>query len=272
VFGAGQYQPQTSAGKELLAHELAHVTQQSKSGTMGRLFRRIDYAALPRFFPTNAVTTILAGVRMALTTPTFNGKPIPDDAQAAGLIVYQAFNLNANGASIKTTGDETVCSYDEPVINISANISVLEEPKKDKWSGETQGSNLKDRNANCKDKGTIPVEAKGSPDAKTIHDKMRSNEMEHYKDLKALAAEHLGKLLTLLRSFSDKTATSNEDCQTKLNGATDAKAGEIIGGFLKALRVKVNSRDVKLGPHQFIPQIHIAKDCSRVDITVEQSK
>ncbi|KCZ70539.1 hypothetical protein ANME2D_02559 [Candidatus Methanoperedens nitroreducens] len=29
VFGAGQYQPQTSAGKRLLAHELTHVIQQS---------------------------------------------------------------------------------------------------------------------------------------------------------------------------------------------------------------------------------------------------
>jgi hypothetical protein len=31
VFGAGQYAPQTSAGRRLLAHELAHVAQQSVS-------------------------------------------------------------------------------------------------------------------------------------------------------------------------------------------------------------------------------------------------
>jgi hypothetical protein len=31
VFGAGQYSPQTSAGRSLLAHELAHVVQQSRS-------------------------------------------------------------------------------------------------------------------------------------------------------------------------------------------------------------------------------------------------
>jgi Domain of unknown function (DUF4157) len=32
VFGAGQYTPSTAAGKRLLAHELTHVVQQSRSG------------------------------------------------------------------------------------------------------------------------------------------------------------------------------------------------------------------------------------------------
>lgn len=33
VFGAGEYQPSTSQGQRLIAHELAHVTQQQASGT-----------------------------------------------------------------------------------------------------------------------------------------------------------------------------------------------------------------------------------------------
>ncbi len=33
VFGAGQYQPDTLAGRWLIAHELAHVIQQSKAGS-----------------------------------------------------------------------------------------------------------------------------------------------------------------------------------------------------------------------------------------------
>src|SRR5205085_7901362 len=31
VFGAGRYEPQTAAGRELLAHELTHVVQQRRS-------------------------------------------------------------------------------------------------------------------------------------------------------------------------------------------------------------------------------------------------
>ena len=38
VFGAGQYSPDTEAGKHLLAHELAHVVQQPAGGH--RLFRK----------------------------------------------------------------------------------------------------------------------------------------------------------------------------------------------------------------------------------------
>jgi hypothetical protein len=38
VFGAGRYQPQTSAGRRLLAHELTHVVQQASSTTSGGSF------------------------------------------------------------------------------------------------------------------------------------------------------------------------------------------------------------------------------------------
>jgi Domain of unknown function (DUF4157) len=33
VFGAGRYAPQTAAGRQLIAHELTHVVQQSRSGS-----------------------------------------------------------------------------------------------------------------------------------------------------------------------------------------------------------------------------------------------
>jgi len=46
VFGSGQYAPSTAKGRQLLAHELAHVVQQHGSGN--RLQRSIDAAALPR--------------------------------------------------------------------------------------------------------------------------------------------------------------------------------------------------------------------------------
>jgi hypothetical protein len=35
VFGAGEYAPETAAGKKLLAHELTHVVQQGAGGTQG---------------------------------------------------------------------------------------------------------------------------------------------------------------------------------------------------------------------------------------------
>jgi hypothetical protein len=40
VFGAGEFRPRTQAGRRLLAHELAHVVQQSGGRGMGRIQRK----------------------------------------------------------------------------------------------------------------------------------------------------------------------------------------------------------------------------------------
>lgn len=44
-FGAGRYQPQSERGQELLAHELAHVVQQTRGGAAGDAEQRADAAA-----------------------------------------------------------------------------------------------------------------------------------------------------------------------------------------------------------------------------------
>src|SRR5262245_5826496 len=43
VFGAGQYSPQTAAGRRLIAHELAHVVQQQKGGAAARRVMRAPF-------------------------------------------------------------------------------------------------------------------------------------------------------------------------------------------------------------------------------------
>jgi outer membrane protein OmpA-like peptidoglycan-associated protein len=46
VFGAGRYQPHSGAGQQLLAHELAHVVQQSRGGSASPdVEARADHAA-----------------------------------------------------------------------------------------------------------------------------------------------------------------------------------------------------------------------------------
>lgn len=46
VFAAGQYSPDSSAGKKLLAHELTHVVQQTQTGTP-RADRKLDISRTP---------------------------------------------------------------------------------------------------------------------------------------------------------------------------------------------------------------------------------
>ncbi len=50
VFGAGQYQPTTTNGKKLIAHELAHTIQQSKNSNTG-----IQRKEIPKNFPCDPI-------------------------------------------------------------------------------------------------------------------------------------------------------------------------------------------------------------------------
>jgi hypothetical protein len=47
VFGAGEYQPSTSQGRSLLAHELAHVRQDAQAGYPGGRLRRQPSSSAP---------------------------------------------------------------------------------------------------------------------------------------------------------------------------------------------------------------------------------
>lgn len=54
VFGSGEYAPQSESGRHLLAHELAHVTQQNGN----RLHRRLTVNAADSDDPTTAISMI----------------------------------------------------------------------------------------------------------------------------------------------------------------------------------------------------------------------
>ena len=81
VFGAGRYQPHSGAGQQLLAHELAHVVQQSRGGSAApdaeaRADQAADQAAHGRTVSTQA----LGGAPVAL-----QAKPDDNPAADAGL-------------------------------------------------------------------------------------------------------------------------------------------------------------------------------------------
>jgi hypothetical protein len=58
VFGRGEYNPHSETGKRLLAHELAHVAQQSKSASSRYLHRTLKVDAAASDDPTTAVPMI----------------------------------------------------------------------------------------------------------------------------------------------------------------------------------------------------------------------
>ena len=77
VFGAGRYQPHSGAGRQLLAHELAHVVQQSRGGsTSPDAEARADRAADQASRGEPVSTGELGGAPIALQAK-------PDDAAVA---------------------------------------------------------------------------------------------------------------------------------------------------------------------------------------------
>jgi outer membrane protein OmpA-like peptidoglycan-associated protein len=77
VFGAGRYQPQSGAGQKLLAHELAHVVQQSRGGSASPdAEARADRAAEQATRGDPVSTHELGGAQVALQAK-------PDDGAVA---------------------------------------------------------------------------------------------------------------------------------------------------------------------------------------------
>ena len=75
VFGAGRYQPASSTGRQLLAHELAHVVQQSRGGSDSDTESRADAAA-------DAVSQGRSVEPQALGGAPVSVQAKPDDAPA----------------------------------------------------------------------------------------------------------------------------------------------------------------------------------------------
>ena len=80
VFGAGRYAPHTSAGRQLIAHELAHVLQQGGGELMVR--RAVTYPR-PAVTLENPILRVLRNEPdLARTTPSINGVVVATDTAA----------------------------------------------------------------------------------------------------------------------------------------------------------------------------------------------
>ena len=58
VFGSGEYRPHTESGKRLIAHELAHIAQQSKSASSRYLHRTLKVDAAASDEPATAISMV----------------------------------------------------------------------------------------------------------------------------------------------------------------------------------------------------------------------
>jgi hypothetical protein len=121
VFGADLYQPGTSAGKRLLAHELVHVVQQQRGG--GALVQR-QVEELPT--PVSPVHRCI-DVRAQFALQRLWGTK-PADANARDAVAL--FNAVDDGQILGIFGDD---------LGISATIAAQRDPPVNRWELVTEG-------------------------------------------------------------------------------------------------------------------------------------
>lgn len=109
VFGARRYQPHNAAGRLLLAHELAHVVQQSQRGIANAAEARADAAAGQVVQGRRVSPRLLGGAPIALQAK-------PDDAPA---ILPPLISLNQTLASVELDAGEAATKDDPKLMQIA---------------------------------------------------------------------------------------------------------------------------------------------------------
>ncbi|HEV7405927.1 MAG TPA: DUF4157 domain-containing protein [Chthoniobacteraceae bacterium] len=110
VFGEGRYAPETASGKHLLAHELAHVVQQSDGETPPGSALRVD-ASTSQFEAEadRAAEQVSSGARspssLRTARPQVNRKPLPQTAAEDAAAVQAAYKAAVNASNWKEVAE-----------------------------------------------------------------------------------------------------------------------------------------------------------------------
>ncbi len=220
VFGKDQYQPGTSEGQRLLAHELTHVVQQSKSGFPAKLRaivgpiarspgslgpagaliqRSAKFVAGSKPEDQNLAQQVIAqNTTAADALPVLNGTviTIPDvlDKKAFEELTTKVdkliapptpnFNVLPGKAGIE-------CSLDKVGSNEGSYLMHL--PTKPPWSQDTTLSKLRAALGHynvsvppdCTGDGDTNLTVEGDPDSATLLEGIKAHEEHHAKDYEA---------------------------------------------------------------------------------------
>ncbi|MGH8543021.1 MAG: DUF4157 domain-containing protein [Gammaproteobacteria bacterium] len=259
VFGEGQYAPETSAGQRLLAHELTHVVQQGKGGPAVQC--KIKFTD-PTPARENPIKRVLSEPTLGLTTPTVNGKLLPD-LQTAGSLLFKALEPKESSYDASTKQ----CRFAEFDVDVSAKVTVITQPTDNQWTMSLPGAAVKGIPA-CHSLPSVPVTMTGKPDGQTIVNLVDRYEQEHVDDLKRLYAKHLEahfNWLMGLRAQGDDTGK----CQAKLMATLGNKDAVAVHTFATEWLAAVAARDAK-GGHTLKNSVRTAAKCASVTIATSK--
>jgi hypothetical protein len=299
VFGAGRYQPRSFAGRQLIAHELAHVVQQNGSAAVVR--RAVTYPPVPKPATKDPLARPpVGGIVLASTTQTINGSPIPRDMADAVKTIKAAFHPTAvetkNAASApggsgqgsgsgsgKTTpgvgsgsgssGASAVvqCGFKDFDVKISATKILPTPPSDGRWVAYFDGSNLPASYGKaCSDKTHIPYVLKGKPDTKTFYQKVVANEEDHVTDLKDASKlflePHYMAIMAMRGSGPDLKA-----CQGNLNAQLDQISDDRIRDFHTRQLADIQKHDAPGRGHVYGGNPVVHGSCDRIELILEHT-
>lgn len=272
VFGAGEYQPNSPSGRQLIAHELAHVLQQRSGEQVVR--RRILYPKPAKTRNLDLIQTYLNrdGPTLAETVLTVNRTVSPNgqailDALTPAEIGSQhspappargsdsgSGSGSGSGASVEpgsgsgsgsgAGGATQQCGFQNFDVEISANITMPAPPVDGKWTKQVERRDIgrTDLPRECRDKDQINVLMKGKPDSAAFYQWMENNEDEHARDLTTASERFLKPyheaVLTIQGSGADKRACEADRDQKFRRRPTDP-----IGLFLAQQAADVQCHD-----------------------------
>jgi RNase P protein component len=277
AFGAGQYSPGTTAGWRLLAHELAHVVQQSKN-ICPRIQRKssgkITWKS-PVLNRRNAAKVFyyskaLMGTPAGLATLVVNGKDIGSNYDLMSAIPQPSIDSAA-----KSDGS-IECWFKNPV-NATANtrLDIFTKPP---WKFTLPTSEVAQKypkTSQCQGKtGETVIRARDrySQDAK-LEKLVHKGEMEHNKADRNVFKRFVGKYVTNInkhlgpqkRLVIPGKATKSSACEAELRKIENR---QLLTDMVIAMN-KANAHIHRNNRHEVsVVGIIVNKNCSRVLIQV----
>jgi hypothetical protein len=278
VFGAGEYQPNSPRGRQLIAHELTHVLQQRNGDPVVR--RRILYPNPVKTRNMDLIQTFLShdGPTLAVTVLTVNGtvvangqaildaltpaeikSPHPATAPAGGSGAGSGSGSGASigsgsgggsgsgagpGSALGGSGTTQQCGFRNFDVSISGKISMPAAPQDGKWSEqlERRAIGRTDLPRQCSGKDHINVVMKGKPDSGGFYQWMEGNEDEHARDFKNASEQFLKPYHEAALAIRG-TGANQSACEADRDQQFQRLSTTPIGSFLNQQAADVQCHD-----------------------------
>lgn len=273
VFGAGEYAPGTRPGRALLAHELAHVVQQTRrGGTTGKLpiqrVARFEPPVVERVL--NVAERFLRGEASGSATPVFNGAPISREDDVAAAVAPPTMRRT-------TTSGHEECSITSVGTNVGSAHVLL--PISDPWTAST----TTDRIAAALERfgRSVPSECSASHAARLVLRALPSqaaaaagvetHENRHVSDYRTGFDSVVGSWdQNLERDRRSGTRFIAADCEGRVFQVAGGTPAEVGGLYFEQIR-RANEAFHATGSAMNLGDVRSNSDCSEVTIDVRQT-